>query len=89
MDFIGYEFAKENGFSVNMHSADRTWVNYINDDGIGLEISINEREELTGQMKFCWKALTIQTGNFAVPNKNFHIFYKQMVEAKFKISEGW
>lgn len=77
MDLVGYEFAKENGFTVHHYSADRSSVCYMDESGIALDIW-TENGEMRGKLSGNYKMITFSTGTIQIPNKNFQVFYKQM-----------
>jgi len=87
MDLIGYDFAKEHGFTVHSFSGDKTSVHYINEDGIYLIVCYQHNGvDLEATLEFCYKLLSIKQGPFSLPNKNFNIFFKQIQMAHWKLN---
>lgn len=88
MEFIGYDFAKQYGFTVHHYSADRSSVCYMNmDNGIVLDIYKNLYDDkLVGKLSFNYNFLTVSTGDFSIPNKNFELFLKKVQEAHARLN---
>lgn len=91
-DLIGYDFAKENGFTVHSFSGDKEVVWYVDDQGIFLECNIidyGDREELQYKLSANHKMISLSLGPFSIPNKNFPLFYRQMHHAMIKLNSDW
>lgn len=87
MNFVGYKFATENGFTLHSHSGDRTSAWYVDDTGIFLQVNTTERGELQYELSFTHKMLTCKIGEFSIPNSNFPNFYRQMRTAQYKLNQ--
>jgi len=77
--YPGYEFAHEHGYTLQSHSGrsgDGTvpHATYISGDAIYLDVWWDGRAELTKILGL----VVCKVQNFAIPNKNFHIFEKQL-----------
>lgn len=87
-DLIGYDFAKENGFTVHSFSGDKTVAWYVDDQGIFLECFETEydKNELNYKLSATHRMISLSLGPFTIPNKNYPLFYRQMHHALIKLN---
>lgn len=86
MDYIGYEFAKERGFSIHHYSGDRSHISYVNVDGIFMDIIKDQYDENQLLCKLSFVAslpVLVTTDYFSIPNKNFDIFLKKIYDVYY------
>jgi hypothetical protein len=77
--YPGQEFAQEHGYTLHSHSGRDTngiisHATYINGEAIYLDVWRSGKVELTKILGM----VVCKVANFAIPNKNFHIFEKQL-----------
>lgn len=85
MTLPGSEFASGHGFSLHSYSGDKKSATY-NSGGVFLTVW-SVPGELLAQLSFSHKMLTIQTGVFSLPNKNFKVFSDTILSAYFRLEE--
>jgi len=80
-DLPGREEAALRGYSLDAQGGSYNWALYTK-DGIALEALFSPSGETLVELSFRCRLLTVSTGKFSIPNKNFAAFEMQIRAAR-------
>lgn len=78
-DLPGYEFAKENGYSLYSNSGSRNIATYTKDTETGTLFLDIERSMQRCKLSKLFGFVECHVGEFSLPNKNFPVFERMLI----------
>lgn len=81
-DLPGTEFAKDRSYKLHSHGGNRksaTYIKYMSENCI---IYLTCNDGGTGELTRIIGLITCTTGEISIPNKNFDIFERQLINLK-------